>query len=187
MDFDTAKIEIAHNAATHFHKGQQRKYTGEPYVRHPERVADLVRAIGGSTDMICAAYLHDVIEDCGVQYIDIKGVLGAEVASMVLALTKNVYPKGTLRQEWKQAELQRLSKCSPEVKAIKLMDIADNLRDIELADKDYAEMYFKEQVALVNALTLDREVIFDARNYVWNTIWEADMKIRAMKRKEFIF
>ena len=179
--------EIAHKAARYFHTGQVRKYTGEPYIRHPERVAQLVEEVcKGDTAMICAAYLHDVMEDCGVAYMQLQQVFGTAVASMVVGLTKVKY-RGVSRAEWKQKELERLQKCSWEVKAIKLMDICDNLRDIELADLKYAEMYFGEQKRLAMNLMLDEALDFSIVIYVWKVLWEASSKITAMKAKEVVF
>jgi (p)ppGpp synthase/HD superfamily hydrolase len=45
------------------HAGQTRKYTGEPYVAHTDEVAAIVAAHGGTSEMIVAAHLHDVLED----------------------------------------------------------------------------------------------------------------------------
>lgn len=52
--------------AAQAHAGQVRKYTGEPYIRHPEAVAKLVQASGGDTAMVAAAWLHDTVEDTAV-------------------------------------------------------------------------------------------------------------------------
>ena len=61
-------VEKARLFATSAHAavGQKRKYTNEPYIVHPAEVAKLVEDVGGTQEMIAAAWLHDVIEDTQV-------------------------------------------------------------------------------------------------------------------------
>ena len=58
--------------AAHAAVGQRRKYTDQPYIVHPIRVAEIVDLYGGTDDMISAAYLHDVVEDTAVSIDDIN-------------------------------------------------------------------------------------------------------------------
>src|SRR5262249_51430933 len=69
------------------HRGQQRKGGDEPYILHPITVATLLAASGGDEDLICAAYLHDVVEDAGVELDEIAAMFGDEVAAMGAAVT----------------------------------------------------------------------------------------------------
>ena len=57
------KIEQVKELATRLHGDQKRKYSGDPYVSHTFRVADIVKEYGGDDAMIMAAILHDVLED----------------------------------------------------------------------------------------------------------------------------
>ena len=59
-DFD--KIKEAYLYAQQLHDGQFRK-SGEPYIYHPISVAEIVADLGLDTDSICAALLHDTVED----------------------------------------------------------------------------------------------------------------------------
>ena len=63
------------------HKGQVRKYTGEPYITHPVHVASILTKYcpDVSSKMMCAALLHDVVEDCDVSLEDIKTLFGEEI------------------------------------------------------------------------------------------------------------
>ena len=61
--FDIPKIKNAFLYASDMHEGQFRK-SGEPYIVHPISVAEIVAALGLDTDSICAAFLHDTVEDC---------------------------------------------------------------------------------------------------------------------------
>ncbi|WP_100978223.1 RelA/SpoT family protein [Helicobacter pylori] len=86
IDF-TPKIENALNLATKSHKGQYRK-SGEPYIVHPICVASLVAFCGGNEAMVCAALLHDVVEDTPCKIETIEQEFGQDVANLVDALTK---------------------------------------------------------------------------------------------------
>lgn len=144
-------LEFARKA----HEGQQRKYTNEPYIEHPKRVAGIVRTVPHSEEMICAAYLHDVVEDTPVSHEDIEKRFGKKVAKLVHELTdefmKENYP-GLNRKERKKRETKRQAEISPEAKTIKLADVIDNTRDIIKNDKDFARRYIPEMEALVEAL-----------------------------------
>ncbi len=141
--------------ATKAHGEQKRKYTFEPYIEHPKRVAELVRTVPHTEAMICAAYLHDVVEDTPVTREEIEQRFGAGVAGLVHELTdefmKEDYP-GLNRKSRKKKETARQAKMSPEAKTIKLADVIDNTRDIIRNDKGFARKYVPEMEALVEAL-----------------------------------
>ncbi len=83
----TPNIKRAIVCAQTNHEGQFRK-TGEPYIVHPLCVACLVAFYGGDEAMICAALLHDVIEDTEYDLENLKNEFGEAVATLVDALTK---------------------------------------------------------------------------------------------------
>ncbi len=91
-DFD--KIESAYRYAEMLHEGQFRK-SGEPYICHPVSVASIVVELELDTDSVCAALLHDTLEDCKEKTSDeeIKSKFGETVFDLVDGLTKlpNVY------------------------------------------------------------------------------------------------
>ena len=84
---DKALIEKAYNTAYNAHKGQFRK-SGEPYIIHPLNVAYIVASWGLDTQTICAALLHDVVEDTEVTYEDIEKLFSEEIAEIVEGVTK---------------------------------------------------------------------------------------------------
>lgn len=90
------------------HGDQQRKYSGEAYIEHPIRVAELVRSVAHTPEMICAAYLHDVVEDTPVSLQDIERKFGRKIMALVEELTdeyeKKNYPHLNRRQR-KQKEV----------------------------------------------------------------------------------
>lgn len=85
------RIEIitkAFNFANQAHKGIKRR-SGEPYIMHPIAVAKIVcNEIGLGSTSICAALLHDVVEDTDYTVEDIENIFGAKIAQIVDGLTK---------------------------------------------------------------------------------------------------
>jgi len=153
------KILKAAQFAAEAHEGQVRKYTNEPYVRHPARVAGLVSLIPWATeDMICAAYLHDTIEDCDVSYHDdLVPQFGKSVADLVDHLTdafdKETHPELN-RKARKALELDRIVLIPVEAKAVKLADIIDNLNGTDPTDK-FALVFVEEKRTLLDRFMAD--------------------------------
>lgn len=83
----TIKVENALDVAIKYHANQKRK-SGEPYVIHPICVASIVAFYGGDESMVCAALLHDVVEDTEYQIDVLRKTFGDDVANLVDALTK---------------------------------------------------------------------------------------------------
>ena len=85
------KVELitkAFNFARQAHKGV-RRHSGEPYIMHPLAVARIVCAeIGLGSTSICAALLHDVVEDTDYTVEDIRNLFGEKIAMIVDGLTK---------------------------------------------------------------------------------------------------
>ena len=85
------KVELitkAFNFARQAHKGV-RRHSGEPYIMHPLAVARIVcKEIGLGSTSICAALLHDVVEDTDYTVEDIKNLFGEKIAEIVNGLTK---------------------------------------------------------------------------------------------------
>ncbi len=157
MNLVTTAREFARNA----HSGQLRKYHNKPYFVHPERVAIEVLKIPTSTDeMVAAAYLHDVIEDCGISYQTLFDRFGSKVADYVLGLTsysKQINSK-TFRYERKKMDLEYLAKQSKEVHIIKLEDRYDNLQDLRgtninwYCEPDFRHLYANETKDLLDVI-----------------------------------
>lgn len=85
------KVDIvtkAFNFARQAHKGV-RRLSGEPYIMHPIAVAQIAcEEMGLGSTSICAALLHDVVEDTDYTVEDISNIFGAKVAQIVDGLTK---------------------------------------------------------------------------------------------------
>ena len=144
-------IDAAQYAAKK-HAGQFRKYTNAPYIMHPCRVAGRVAIHDfASEELIAAAYLHDVVEDCDVTIEEIRDQFGLHVARYVEELTNTSKLSGLNRSARKAADRQRLASVSTSAKIVKLIDRIDNLREIDWKD-EFAKTYSKESRLLVAVL-----------------------------------
>ncbi len=133
-NYDLEKIERAFLYAADLHAGQYR-VSGDPYISHPIAVAEIVAALGLDTDSICAAFLHDTVEDCSDKTnLDIiTNRFGADVAMLVDGLTKmndiNVEDKEEAHMENIRKMLFAMSK-DIRVIFIKLCDRLHNMRTL---------------------------------------------------------
>ena len=134
--YDLEKIKDSFEYARDLHEGQFR-VSGEAYISHPIAVAEIVAGLELDTDSICAALLHDTVEDCS-EKTDLKVIekrFGKEVALLVDGLTKIV----TLQVEDKEeAHIENLRKMllamSRDVRVIfiKLCDRLHNMRTLSV-------------------------------------------------------
>lgn len=121
----TSRTESALRFAVLCHKHQQRKYGLGSYAVHLIEVADHYERLFGYDDAaICAAYLHDVVEDCDVKFEVLDVLFGDEVSMLVRELTE-VKVEGN-RATRKKAEVKRLSRVSMRAKQLKLCDLLSN-------------------------------------------------------------
>lgn len=151
MDLIYRAIQFAKDA----HKSQVRKYNGRPYIEHPMRVAGIVSILDeANVNMICSAWLHDVVEDCNVKSDIIFYRFNPYVERIVLDLsneyTKKKYPN-LKRNERKRRECERLSYIVKPAKIIKLADRIDNLRDIPPGEQ-FKIKYVEESKLLLDSL-----------------------------------
>ena len=112
------------------HRKQRRKDAdGSPYINHPISLADVLINEGNVTDVtvLCAAVLHDTIEDTNTTREELASLFGDPIASIVLEVTDN---KSLDKQVRKQLQIEHASNISKEAKLVKLADKICNLRDI---------------------------------------------------------
>jgi len=84
---DTKLIMKAYNYA-YEHHGDQKRHSGEPYIIHPLNVAYILADVGMDDSTICAALLHDVVEDTDATDDDLRKNFGDEISDMVAGVTK---------------------------------------------------------------------------------------------------
>jgi (p)ppGpp synthase/HD superfamily hydrolase len=123
------RVRAALRFAERAHRGQQRKGGDEPYVLHAITVAMLLAANGAGEDLVCAAYLHDTVEDVGVDLDEIASSFGDEVAELVRAVTED-----RLRSwhDRKTAMIDHLAEAPQNVLALKAADVCTNITDVVL-------------------------------------------------------
>lgn len=127
-------IDKAIAFATEAHKGQFRKGTTRPFILHPLEVGKIVASMTEDEEVICAAILHDTIEDCeGITEQMICREFSPRVADLVLQESED---KSKTWMERKSATIEHLKVAPKEIQMIGLADKLSNMRDIA---RDYPE------------------------------------------------
>ncbi len=132
--YDIEKIKSAYEYAAMLHDGQMRQ-SGEAYISHPIAVAQIVASLGLDTDSVCAALLHDTVEDCAdkTNLQEIRKRFGEDVALIVDGLTKIVYMQ---LEDKEEAHIENIRKMllamSKDIRVIfiKLCDRLHNMRTL---------------------------------------------------------
>ena len=148
-DLENAALQLA----TAAHRGQQRKYTGEPYIAHPVAVANLVRSVPHDEAMIAAALCHDVVEDTAVSIEQIATTLGSEVAGLVSDLTDVSRPGDGNRATRKAIDRAHSAAASARAQTIKCADLIENAASILERDPKFAKVFLREMEELLAVLT----------------------------------
>lgn len=148
------------------HQGQTRKYTNVPYFDHCMAVAEMVAVKATPEDgdleaLICAAYLHDTIEDTETTSLEIMNLFPKSY-QLVCALT-DYYTHESFpdmpRDLRKLAEADRLgemSKILPGLRLIKWCDLIDNTKSIVEHDPKFSIVYLREKANVLEALGFDK-------------------------------
>ena len=135
---DTKKIKRAYEYAVSHHGNQKRK-SGEPYIIHPVQVAYILSTLGLDDDTICAALMHDLVEDTDVTIEDISTNFSPEIAEMVNGVTK-LGKINYISQEEQQVENYRKMFLAMgkdiRVILIKLADRLHNMRTLKYLSRD---------------------------------------------------
>ena len=154
--------------AAHAAVGQVRKYTFEPYIVHPTEVAGIVASIEGATvEMICAAYLHDTVEDTDVSIEVIRTEFGDEVAEIVSWLTDVSKPEDGNRAVRKAIDRAHSAMAPATAQTVKLADLISNSRSIVEHDAHFAKTYLEEKRMLLEVMTKGDPVLMaEARKYI---------------------
>ncbi|MGE7218825.1 HD domain-containing protein [Priestia koreensis] len=125
---DRLLVEKAIVFAERAHHGQ-RRMTGEAYVIHPYHVCEIVMEYGADVTTICAALLHDVVEDTDYTLSDIRQLFGDDVSLVVEGVTK--ITKGTFSKEERAAvNANKLLCTATEDIRVLLVKIADRLHNM---------------------------------------------------------
>ena len=116
--------------AAHKHRDQRRKDAeASPYINHPIALADVLVNEGGVTDyeVLCAALLHDTVEDTATTHEELVDAFGSRIARMVAEVTDD---KRLPKEERKRLQIEHAPHLSDGAKLVKLADKIANLQDV---------------------------------------------------------
>jgi guanosine-3',5'-bis(diphosphate) 3'-pyrophosphohydrolase len=116
--------------AAYKHRDQRRKDAdASPYINHPIALADVLVNEGGITDVevLCAALLHDTVEDTATTHEELLDEFGSRIARIVAEVTDD---KRLPKAERKRLQVEHAPHISHEAKLVKLADKLVNLRDV---------------------------------------------------------
>ncbi len=142
--YDIEKIKKAYLYAKELHAGQYR-VSGEEYISHPVAVASIAASLELDTDSICAALLHDTVEDCGskTDIPTLTKLFGEDVAQLVDGLTKMVQIPFEDKEEQHVENLRKMFLAMAKdvrVIFIKLCDRLHNMRTLDAKPENKRRM-----------------------------------------------
>lgn len=148
-NIDTYKIKKAYLYAENKHKNQYRK-SGEPYIIHPLHVAYTLAKLGLDTQTICAALLHDVVEDTDACYGDIEKNFGTEIAQIVEGVTKITELFKSVEEKQAENYNKMFGAMEKDIRIIilKLADRLHNINTLEHLKRDRQIAISKETIEL---------------------------------------
>ena len=153
---DLKKIQKAYTFAFYSHNGQQRR-DGSNYITHPVEVASILLELRMDPDTICAALMHDVLEDCDVNKGNLRELFGEDVAEIVDGVSKLGKLDITARMDRDANNLQKMMLAiSKDVRVVlvKICDRLHNMRTIEHLPRSKQIKKSKETIELYGPLAL---------------------------------
>jgi guanosine-3',5'-bis(diphosphate) 3'-pyrophosphohydrolase len=150
--------------------GDQRRPTGAPYLEHLlEAVEVLVRGAGVTDpDVLCAAVLHDVVEDTPCTMDDVRREFGDRVADMVGWVTKPAGGDGDPKAA-KDAYLAGLRDAPEDAIVVKLADRASNVQTLRNLSLSRQREYYAQTVTYIMPLAATRDWFA-----TWYASWQAE-------------
>ncbi len=157
----TPKEKEAWDFAKELHKDQVRKFINKSYfIAHVQKVNGIVKQYTTDEDILCAALLHDVIEDCfedpDVGHHILEEKFGKRVANIVMELTSS---KEEIEEEYDTKAdylIVKMLNMSSDSLTIKLADRLQNISDAFTASERFRNKYFQETVKIMDELEKNR-------------------------------
>ena len=131
--YDMEKIDKAYQLAYDSHAGQVR-LSGESYVSHPVAVACLLLDLGLDTDSLCAALLHDVVEDTQTPLASIQTMFGGDVSLLVDGVTKLGRIRFSSVEEQQAENLRKMLLAMSRAVRVMLIKLCDRLHNMRTGD-----------------------------------------------------
>ena len=153
---DIKKIQKAYTLAFYAHEGQLRR-DGSKYITHPVAVSIILLDLKMDPDSICAALMHDVLEDCDVNKNNLKKLFGDSVAEIVDGVSKLGKLDITSKNDRDANNLQKMMLAmSKDVRVVlvKICDRLHNMRTIEHLPRSKQIKKSKETIELYGPLAL---------------------------------
>jgi len=155
--------------AAHKHKDQRRKdVVASPYINHPIALASILCDQGEVSDVkvICAALLHDTVEDTDTTPQELEQEFGPAISDTVMEVTDD---KSLSKRERKRLQIEHAAHISDQAKLVKLADKISNLRDVAMSppagwDLGRRQAYFdwaKQVVDRLRGVHPRLEAVFD--------------------------
>ena len=147
---DTDLIQKAYDYAARMHEGQLRK-SGDPYFIHPVSVSDIIADMRLDTASVCAALLHDVVEDTQATGEQVADMFGDEVAFLVDGVTKLGRINFTCKEDQQAESFRKMIVAMARdirVLLVKLADRLDNMRTLEHMRVDKQERIARETIEI---------------------------------------
>ncbi len=175
---DIRLIERAYDTAAHWHR-EQKRLSGDPYITHPLAVATILAELGMNTDTICAALLHDTVEDTAYTLTELRGEFGEDIAALVDGVTKldKVKYGESAEAETVRKMVVAMSR-DIRVLVIKLADRLHNMRTLRYLKREKQERKSREVLEIYAPL---------AHRLGMNTVkWELeDLAFQTLYPKRF--
>ncbi len=159
----TEKEKLAWNFAKQAHKGQVRKFINKPYFgAHVVRVNGIVKQYTTDEDLLCAALLHDTLEDCyedpEVGLVELKELFGNRVGNLVWELTSDGDEIDDNYDGSKTEYLtDKMIHMSDDALIIKLADRLQNISDAFTATERFRNKYFQETSEILTEIQKFRQ------------------------------
>jgi guanosine-3',5'-bis(diphosphate) 3'-pyrophosphohydrolase len=145
---DIRLVHRAYEVAEQAHRGQARR-SGDPYITHPVAVANIVAELGMDTSTVCAALLHDTLEDTPYTLARCRMEFGDEVGDIVDGVTKLDKVKyGEAAQAETVRKMVIAMARDPKVLILKLADRLHNMRTLQYLSKDKQETKARETLEI---------------------------------------
>jgi GTP diphosphokinase / guanosine-3',5'-bis(diphosphate) 3'-diphosphatase len=145
---DVRMVERAYEVAAYWHRDQKRK-SGDPYITHPLAVATILAELGMNTETICAALLHDTVEDTPYTLVELRGEFGEDIAALVDGVTKldKVKYGDSAEAETVRKMVVAMSR-DIRVLVIKLADRLHNMRTLRYLPREKQERKARETLEI---------------------------------------
>ncbi len=141
---DIRLIERAYESAAYWHRDQKRR-SGDPYITHPLAVATILAELGMNTETICAALLHDTVEDTPYTLTELRGEFGEDIAALVDGVTKlDKLKYGESAEAETVRKMVVAMSRDIRVLVIKLADRLHNMRTLRWLPRDKQERKSRE-------------------------------------------